>query len=184
MQRHTWQSWRERYKKNADRLDIIISNIVSERQVTKGGRGQYGWVRKSEDKPKRKPRPRKANVSAAKDEAVEAESGGQAISQSSLHPPEENGFIYEPVAPHLSVQASPLRVFPDITTSESRSFPQFLSSPTHIGPIDPILSAASVGYEMNESSEIGHDGLPLSPVKRWPIEGADTDVDAKRLRLE
>ncbi|KAF8272888.1 hypothetical protein EI94DRAFT_1716959 [Lactarius quietus] len=40
--RHTWQSWRERYKKNSHRLDTLIQAI-----------GQYGYVRKPEEKPKR-----------------------------------------------------------------------------------------------------------------------------------
>ncbi|KAI0304715.1 hypothetical protein BC826DRAFT_977866 [Russula brevipes] len=51
--RHTWQSWRERYKKNSQRLDTIIQAIVEQKKPTLGEKGQYGYVRKPEDKPKR-----------------------------------------------------------------------------------------------------------------------------------
>lgn len=53
MTRHTWQSWRERYKKNAARLDVRISEIVSRVKPAVGEKGQYGYVRKPEEKPKR-----------------------------------------------------------------------------------------------------------------------------------
>ena len=51
--RHTWQSWRERYKKNSTRLDVAIANIVSQRPVIPGGKGQYGYVRFVEEKGKK-----------------------------------------------------------------------------------------------------------------------------------
>ncbi|KAG6845998.1 hypothetical protein H0H87_011046 [Tephrocybe sp. NHM501043] len=51
--RHTWQSWRERYKKNASRLDTLISSIVDRKKPAQGEKGQYGYVRQPEAKPKR-----------------------------------------------------------------------------------------------------------------------------------
>ncbi|KAI9512910.1 hypothetical protein F5148DRAFT_972934, partial [Russula earlei] len=51
--RHTWQSWRERYKKNSQRLDSLIQAIVEQKKPTLGEKGQYGYVRKPEEKPKR-----------------------------------------------------------------------------------------------------------------------------------
>ncbi|KAI0824274.1 hypothetical protein BC628DRAFT_1339733 [Trametes gibbosa] len=51
--RHTWQSWRERYKKNATRLDTRIQEIVEQKKPAHGEKGQYGYVRKPEEKPKR-----------------------------------------------------------------------------------------------------------------------------------
>jgi hypothetical protein len=51
--RHTWQSWRERYKKNSQRLDAMIQAIVEQKKPTLGEKGQYGYVRKPEEKPKR-----------------------------------------------------------------------------------------------------------------------------------
>ncbi|KAF8912817.1 hypothetical protein CPB84DRAFT_466280 [Gymnopilus junonius] len=51
--RHTWQSWRERYKKNSARLDAIIARIVEQKKPIPGEKGQYGYVRQSEEKVKR-----------------------------------------------------------------------------------------------------------------------------------
>lgn len=48
MKRHTWQSWRERYKKNSDRLDKHIQAIVELTKPSQGGQGQYGYVRQVE----------------------------------------------------------------------------------------------------------------------------------------
>ncbi|KAI0094708.1 hypothetical protein BDY19DRAFT_1062111 [Irpex rosettiformis] len=51
--RHTWQSWRERYKKNAARLDPKIVGIVERNKPALGDKGQYGYIRKPEEKPKK-----------------------------------------------------------------------------------------------------------------------------------
>ena len=60
--RHTWQSWRERYKKNAARLDALIALIVDEKKPVQGEKGQYGYVRQAEEKPKRSRKKRAKNV--------------------------------------------------------------------------------------------------------------------------
>jgi hypothetical protein len=62
--RHTWQSWRERYKKNSQRLDTMIQAIVEQKKPTIGEKGQYGYVRKPEEKQKRS-RKRKEDGSSA-----------------------------------------------------------------------------------------------------------------------
>ena len=62
--RHTWQSWRERYKKNSQRLDTLIQAIVEQKKPTLGEKGQYGYVRKPEERPKRN-RKRKDDVPGA-----------------------------------------------------------------------------------------------------------------------
>ncbi|KAF7791953.1 hypothetical protein EIP86_002979 [Pleurotus ostreatoroseus] len=49
----TYYSWRERYKKNAARLDVRITEIVARVRPVLGEKGQYGYVRKPEEKPKR-----------------------------------------------------------------------------------------------------------------------------------
>ncbi|KAL4064968.1 hypothetical protein V8B97DRAFT_1195606 [Scleroderma yunnanense] len=56
--RHTWQSWRERYKKNSVRLDNVIAVIVEQKKPAHGEKGQYGYVRKAEERPKRARRKR------------------------------------------------------------------------------------------------------------------------------
>ena len=61
MTRHTWQSWRERYKKNATRLDVKIGEIVDQKKPALGEKGQYGYVRKPEEKPKRTRKKRNGN---------------------------------------------------------------------------------------------------------------------------
>ncbi|KAI0335379.1 hypothetical protein GY45DRAFT_1317337 [Cubamyces sp. BRFM 1775] len=62
--RHTWQSWRERYKKNATRLDVKIAEIVEEKKPALGEKGQYGYVRKPEEKPKRVRKKARNNTAA------------------------------------------------------------------------------------------------------------------------
>ncbi|RDB29518.1 hypothetical protein Hypma_015362 [Hypsizygus marmoreus] len=60
--RHTWQSWRERYKKNAARLDTLIASIVDRKKPAPGEKGQYGYVRQAETKPKRTRKKRVKNA--------------------------------------------------------------------------------------------------------------------------
>ncbi|KAK1223818.1 hypothetical protein PQX77_013342 [Marasmius sp. AFHP31] len=60
VQRHTWQSWRERYKKHAEKLDKIIDEIVHETKPNPGDKVQYGYVRQEEDDKPRKKRKRAA----------------------------------------------------------------------------------------------------------------------------
>ncbi|KAF9452620.1 hypothetical protein P691DRAFT_825759 [Macrolepiota fuliginosa MF-IS2] len=59
--RHTWQSWRERYKKNASRLDVVIARLVDQNRPTQGQQGQYGYVRQPEEKPKKSRKKRGKN---------------------------------------------------------------------------------------------------------------------------
>ncbi|KAJ6509341.1 hypothetical protein C8R47DRAFT_1098372 [Mycena vitilis] len=67
--RHTWQSWRERYKKNATRLDALISAIVEQKKPTLGDKGQYGYVRQAEEKQKKQRKSKKKkNASTVEEE--------------------------------------------------------------------------------------------------------------------
>ncbi|KAH8120088.1 hypothetical protein DFH11DRAFT_32037 [Phellopilus nigrolimitatus] len=64
VERHTWQSWRERYKKNAGRLDQHIAAVVLLNQNGNGGapsKAQFGYFRLTEGKnvPLRRPRRKK-----------------------------------------------------------------------------------------------------------------------------
>ncbi|KZV71277.1 hypothetical protein PENSPDRAFT_650757 [Peniophora sp. CONT] len=54
VKRHTWQSWRERYKKNPDKMDPLIARIVDERKPAIGEVGQYGFSRKAEPAPRKR----------------------------------------------------------------------------------------------------------------------------------
>ncbi|KAI5897677.1 uncharacterized protein SCHCODRAFT_02696332 [Schizophyllum commune H4-8] len=70
--RHTWQSWRERYKKHAHRLDRVIESIVEHKKPMLGEKGQYGYVRVDEPKePKPTPKPRSKRKRARKDSTPE-----------------------------------------------------------------------------------------------------------------
>lgn len=81
MTRHTWQSWRERYKKNAVRLDARIAEIVDLKKPALGEKGQYGYVRKPEEKPKRVRKKARPNSN-----------GTVAAGPSEIHHPEMEGF--------------------------------------------------------------------------------------------
>ncbi|KAG7099369.1 hypothetical protein E1B28_001225 [Marasmius oreades] len=63
VRRHTWQSWRERYKKHCNKLDRIIDEIVSETKPSIGDKGQYGYVRQDDELKTRKKRKRSAATS-------------------------------------------------------------------------------------------------------------------------
>ncbi|KAF8559234.1 hypothetical protein OG21DRAFT_1431173 [Imleria badia] len=67
--RHTWQSWRERYKKNSVRLDNMIAAIVDQKRPAHGEKGQYGYVRQAEEKTRRARKKRTKLV----DESLHAE---------------------------------------------------------------------------------------------------------------
>ncbi|KAI0322677.1 hypothetical protein OF83DRAFT_546940 [Amylostereum chailletii] len=99
--RHTWQSWRERYKKNSTRLDLMISNIVDERKPNVGEKGQYGYVRQPDEKPKRKTRTRKDEASSSKsklsDDEVDYNQAGPGPLQM---PPQHIGDHMPPMGPH------------------------------------------------------------------------------------
>lgn len=70
--RHTWQSWRERYKKHAHRLDRVIESIVEHKKPMLGEKGQYGYVRVDEPKePKPTPKPKSKRKRARKDSTPE-----------------------------------------------------------------------------------------------------------------
>jgi hypothetical protein len=87
--RHTWQSWRERYKKNAIRLDQMIAAIVEQKKPAQGEKGQYGYVRKAEDKPKRSRRKRGKNLDLTDDysgEYLPLEGKGEGLLQ--IMPPQ------------------------------------------------------------------------------------------------
>ncbi|KAH9857881.1 hypothetical protein C2E23DRAFT_719290 [Lenzites betulinus] len=122
--RHTWQSWRERYKKNATRLDARIQEIVEQKKPAHGEKGQYGYVRKPEEKPKRTRK--KSRNSTANDGSapVPGPSGVHSLETYSMPMPvplppmtgvmgpvggPEDGFnpvVYQPPAPvfqHMSV---------------------------------------------------------------------------------
>jgi hypothetical protein len=109
--RHTWQSWRERYKKNSQRLDTLIQAIVEQKKPTLGEKGQYGYVRKPEEKPKRSRKRKEEGPSAgpANDEDYSGPEHQLAMAmQMHLAAQEGHGFLTAPPpSVHLYQQAHP-----------------------------------------------------------------------------
>ncbi|KAF8213261.1 hypothetical protein K438DRAFT_1915400 [Mycena galopus ATCC 62051] len=73
--RHTWQSWRERYKKNATRLDALIAVIVEQTKPVHGEKGQYNYVRQPEEKQKKQRKKKSKNQDYLDDECIVGSSG-------------------------------------------------------------------------------------------------------------
>ncbi|KAF9015313.1 hypothetical protein BDQ17DRAFT_1269058 [Cyathus striatus] len=133
--RHTWQSWRERYKKNAARLDTVIARIVDQKKPAPGEKGQYGYVRQPEEKAKRPRKKRPKAIDASMDEdyqgAVEAliglpglpasisstlSSQMNMVGQQQMHAapqPQGSGNMYHPLLPsHPVTQLQTLQNLP------------------------------------------------------------------------
>ncbi|KAI0068267.1 hypothetical protein BV25DRAFT_1875623 [Artomyces pyxidatus] len=86
--RHTWQSWRERYKKNSQRLDMMIQAIVEQKKPPLGEKGQYGYVRKPEEKPKRGRR-RKDGMATSDDDFIAVPGAAHSMAMA-MHMPIQN----------------------------------------------------------------------------------------------
>ncbi|KAF7339810.1 FAD-binding protein [Mycena venus] len=97
--RHTWQSWRERYKKNAVRLDALIQVIVDQKKPVQGEKGQYGYVRQPEEKQKKQRKKKSKNQEASylDDEFLvgssKMEGMGMEVPQNEMH--QLPGMMYE-----------------------------------------------------------------------------------------
>jgi hypothetical protein len=154
--RHTWQSWRERYKKNAGRLDPVIAQIVEDRKPTLGEKGQYGYVRKPEDKPSSRGRSRRRKATSAEtvnDEEVHAGGPQPGPSQPGLSQPELSQHIPPPPPPphpmpppHSMIPIPPER----FTAHGMPMLPPHMYPPPHMmhpddlarlggGPMDPLV---------------------------------------------
>lgn len=166
--RHTWQSWRERYKKNAARLDTIISHMVEERKPNLGEKGQYGYVRKPEEKPASRRRRRKessVNIPHSDDEQLVQ----PIVSQSSAHVSHQTVAHIQPIHMAIPPDSIPhLPSMPHIYHSPPSSLPP---PPPHIlpseveslttlggGPMDPLPPSSAVhpsdiSLERNGSTE-------------------------------
>lgn len=86
MTRHTWQSWRERYKKNSKRLDTKISEIVEQKKPAHGAKGQYGYVRAPEEK-LRRIRPKKGSSTNANSSGTNPAAGPSELQELENFPP-------------------------------------------------------------------------------------------------
>lgn len=96
--RHTWQSWRERYKKNSKRLDTRISEIVEQKKPAHGAKGQYGYVRAPEEK-LRRIRPKKGSSTNANSSGTGPAAGSSNTTTSELQELESFPPVPMPVVP-------------------------------------------------------------------------------------
>ncbi|KAF9480076.1 hypothetical protein BDN70DRAFT_878123 [Pholiota conissans] len=192
--RHTWQSWRERYKKNAPRLDNIIARIVEEKKPTPGEKGQYGYVRQAEEKPKR-PRKRKGKPAEEASPVGEFPDDMPSATLPPLHPPQEALPPMPPAIepPHSIHHAmSALQELADVGSAYSATLPA--RSTVSIDRSSARKSPAEEEMEDNEDPEwairIGNAPPPSwAKPKRKATDDSDENEDdrngqQKRLRLD
>ena len=159
--RHTWQSWRERYKKNSQRLDTLIQAIVEQKKPTLGEKGQYGYVRKPEEKPKRS-RKRKDDGSSA----------GPANDEDLSGPSQQLAYALE-----ISIRAQNGRGFPGPSISPvptdlyQQVQPHLLQSlPPHVNQIQ-AAAEGPVGLRVNQDNAVA--------VRKSPAEEEMEDDEAE-----
>lgn len=146
--RHSWQSWRERYKMNFGRMDPIISEIVQSKNISPGKKGQHGYVRRPEEFPKVAATVRRKRRRAEQDDG-ELQEGDEEIKHCQLSPPaqaEMMGTIkFEPPATEAVLQ------------SDSQE------SLAAVSCHNPEQNPAPTQYDEDESGwrvRIGHDAPP------------------------
>ncbi|KAF9458211.1 hypothetical protein BDZ94DRAFT_123573 [Collybia nuda] len=165
--RHTWQSWRERYKKNATRLDTLIATIVEQKKPLQGEKGQYGYVRQPEEKPKRVRKKRIKNVELALTPATKEYTTIEGLVE---HPPMSMAVLQGVV---------PIN-FQSITNLHSSALAQSSSVLSH-----PMLRNSPAEEELDEGSEwavkVGNSQPPAWS-KRKPSEECDGESAKKRMR--
>ncbi|KAJ2928931.1 hypothetical protein H1R20_g8295, partial [Candolleomyces eurysporus] len=202
--RHTWQSWRERYKKNATRLDSMIAAIVEQKRPAHGEKGQYGYVRQPEEKPKRTRKKRKADQ--LDDGFVHAVEGLVGLPGMPPMPPNPqmlphmgmhqvpNGYPVLPVEPSLpsnSQPPHPVVYAPMVMPPTSQPQPPPPPPPQQISPAEHRKSPAREEDEEPEwAVKVGNapppawarstgDGSEHNPQKRQKVnEGSETEEAA------
>ncbi|KAH9486777.1 hypothetical protein JR316_0000842 [Psilocybe cubensis] len=176
--RHTWQSWRERYKKNSSRLDVVIARIVEQKKPIPGDKGQYGYVRQPEDKPKRVRRKKaKTNEHVYQSEEFTNEDATNSMpgpSNLSNIRPEINGA-------QLHHAITTLQDLADVGSAYSAILPV----PSSV-PLDRSTIRKSPAEEEDDDPEwairISNDSPPSWSTKRKAPDEGDNEKE-KRLRV-
>lgn len=162
--RHTWQSWRERYKKNSQRLDTMIQAIVEQKKPTLGEKGQYGYVRKPEEKPKRS-RKRKEDSSSAgptnDDDFLQAGPSHQLAMAMHMSLAAQDGH------PHSGMPVPPPPVPVDLY---QQGHPHLHSLPSHVNQIQATADG-SVGLRVSQDNIVA--------VRKSPAEEEMEDEEAE-----
>ena len=157
--RHTWQSWRERYKKNAERLDSQINRYVDEKKPAPGEKGQYGYVRQAEASPKKTRRKRRG--------ATENN-----LNQGQYGEPHDMGAIgampmvyavpmdehYNHPEIHAPIQPLPMPVPPPSSSIRAPGG----------GPLDPVpVRRSPAEEEMEEDPDFANVRVGIEPPPLW-----------------
>ncbi|KAI0079610.1 hypothetical protein K474DRAFT_1591692 [Panus rudis PR-1116 ss-1] len=175
--RHTWQSWRERYKKNASRLDRRIAQIVDEKKPALGEKGQYGYVRKPEEKPRRSRK--KKNQEAGENAAGPSHQDEAADATPVPLPPVAISTSVGPSNDHEG--AYPMLLYP---SGPQPGFPQLL--PPGAGPIDPALAQQHATEQELEDDEPDwriKEGSAPQPAWAKRKHESEEEEPAKRTRV-
>jgi hypothetical protein len=184
--RHTWQSWRERYKKNAERLDKVIARIVEQKMPQRGEKGQYGYVRQPEEKP-RKGRKKKTK---APDPSTAAECSNGianmlAAGLSHLHPAmDPSGMGVPPLHPAIT------SLHQLVAMGNHYTGVVVPPPPAPIPAGNPNVRASSTEEELEDEEtewavRIGDAPPPMWAKRSAPDEDDDDDnVHNKRPRME
>ncbi|KAI0757111.1 hypothetical protein C8Q80DRAFT_78601 [Daedaleopsis nitida] len=174
--RHTWQSWRERYKKNATRLDTKIAQIVDQKKPAHGEKGQYGYVRKPEEKPKRVRRKRNA-TNGDVDSPVAGPSSVHSMETYSVPMPALTGVI--------GSVGGPNDAFSSVVYSAAATpvFQQMSMSAPLPGQGDVVAVHQNAQEEEMEDDEEWQIREGNAPAPAWAKRKADDDEGPnKRLR--
>ncbi|KAK7694539.1 hypothetical protein QCA50_001725 [Cerrena zonata] len=181
--RHTWQSWRERYKKNAPRLDVRIAQIVQEKKPAMGEKGQYGYVRKPEEKPKRTRRKKNPAPEANGDEPV----AGPSTTNDTEEPPITlpMPMAPPPPPPGMTISDGPPN-YSAVLYSAPPPFSQLSAGPS----MDSTTARQNAQeQEMEDGEEETQwpiriaDAPPPAWAMKRPLDAEESGNPAKKLRL-
>ncbi|CAL1696051.1 unnamed protein product [Somion occarium] len=183
--RHTWQSWRERYKKNAFRLDNRIAQIVEEKKPALGEKGQYGYVRKPEEKPKRTRR-KKNHV---QDTNINGNVAGPSTKNDIDEPPMALHLpLPPPPHPGMAAPEGPPNYSVVLYAHPPPPFPPMIP-PANGRPLDVALARQNAQeQEMEDGEEESQWPIRVAdgPPPAWAKRRADTEEEGpnKRPRTE
>ncbi|KAF9056321.1 hypothetical protein BJ165DRAFT_1432603 [Panaeolus papilionaceus] len=180
--RHTWQSWRERYKKNAARLDVRITQIVDQKKPLPGEKGQYGYIRQPEEKQK-KTRKKKGKAVDQQQPQDYAEDSLVPIPPPAAHVPMLGSMAFPGTHP-LHHPMGSLHELPAVDASFPGIMPAASTSAQNRTAVRN--SPAEEEMEDNEDAEwavrIGNDPPPMW-AKRKAVDDEEHDEPAKRMKL-
>jgi hypothetical protein len=176
--RHTWQSWRERYKKHAERLDKRIAQIVENKQIMPGEPPVY--VGRPDTRPKR---PRK-KIKVAKADPEDSEDFEARINMTgtTLSPTPDATMNMQPmIMPEMPLPrmeaTGPLNLRTPSPTLTQEMPPPVL--PTQAPSLQQLAQVRNAVSSANESQDwaikIGNDPPPQWARTKRKIDEVEND---------